>query len=201
MIVLIIFDRMFEILEQYLKGRLSFTDKQFEAIKSLYTPKTIAKGTILLREGEVCQHVIFVTRGCLRSYVVDKNGKEHIVQFAPENWWISDQSSMLNQEPAMYFIDAIQESDILIAERGFQEKFAEIIQAGAPMLQSLLLGSYKAMQKRLIYLLSASAEERYLDFIRTYPTIALHVPQKMIASYLGITPESLSRIRKDIAHQ
>lgn len=191
---------MFDVLEKYLRGKLSFTDKQLEAIKALFTPKTVAKGTILLREGEVCQHVIFVTGGCLRSYVVDKNGKEHILQFAPENWWISDQSSLKKQEPAMFYIDVIQDSEVLITERDFNEKFAEILPAGGDLLQSLFMNSYKAMQKRLINLLSASAEERYLDFIRTYPTIALHAPQKMIASYLGITPESLSRIRKDIAH-
>jgi CRP-like cAMP-binding protein len=192
---------MLDVLKDYLRGKISFTDEQFKAIGDLYTPKKISKGTILLREGEVCQHNFFVTRGCLRSYVVDKNGKEHIIQFAPENWWISDQNSLLKQEPAMFFIDAIEESEVLLSERDFNEKFSAILPNGGQMMQTLFHNSFKAMQKRVINLLGASAEERYLEFIKLYPTVALRVPQKMIASYLGITPESLSRIRKDVAHQ
>jgi CRP-like cAMP-binding protein len=196
-----IFASMSDVFKDYLKGKVSFTDEQFKAISALYTSKKVSKGTIILREGEVCQHNIFVTKGCLRSYVVDKNGKEQIVQFAPENWWISDQNSLLKQEPAMFFIDAIEDSEVLLSERDFNDRFSAILPSGAQMMQMLFHNSFKAMQKRVINLLSASAEERYLEFIKLYPTVALRVPQKMIASYLGITPESLSRIRKDVAHQ
>jgi CRP-like cAMP-binding protein len=199
--IVTIFAFMLDVLREYLKSKISFTDEQFKAISALYTPKKISKGTLLLREGEVCQHNFFVIKGCLRSYVVDKNGKEHIIQFAPENWWISDQNSVLKQEPAMFFIDAIEDSEVLLSERDFNEKFSAILPNGAQMMQILFHNSFKAMQKRVINLLSTSAEDRYLEFIKTYPTVALRVPQKMIASYLGITPESLSRIRKDVAHQ
>src|ERR1700722_13954880 len=195
-----IFASMLEVFKSYLKGKISFTDEQFKAISSLFIPKTIAKGTVLLREGEVCQYNMFVVKGCLRSYVIDKNGKEHIIQFAPENWWISEQNSLMKQEPAMFFIDAIDDTEVLLSERSFNEKLAEILPSGAQMLQGLFQNSFKAMQKRVVNLLSASAEQRYVEFVKMYPTIALRVPQKMIASYLGITPESLSRIRKDVAH-
>jgi len=192
---------MLDELKDYLKGKVSFTDEQFKAISALYTPKKISKGAILLREGEVCQHTLFVIKGCLRSYVVDKNGKEHIIQFAPENWWISDRNSLVLQEPAMFYIDAIEDSEILVMDKDFDEKFSAVLPNAPQFLQVLLQNSRKAMQRRIVELLSASAEERYLSFIKSYPTIVLRVPQKMIASYLGITPESLSRIRKDVAHQ
>lgn len=191
---------MHHVFREYLKGKVSFTDQQFKEISSMLTPRTVTKGTIILSEGEVCQHNIFVTKGCLRSYVIDKKGKEHIIQFAPENWWISEQNSLLKQEPAMYYIDAVEDSEILLGQRDFNDRLAEILPSGGKMLQVLFQSSFKAMQKRVVNLLSASAEQRYTEFIKTYPTVALRVPQKMIASYLGITPESLSRIRKEVAH-
>jgi CRP-like cAMP-binding protein len=192
---------MVEVFKEYLKGKISFTDEKFKAISTLLIPKSVAKGTVVLSEGEVCQYNMFVIKGCLRSYVIDKNGKEHIIQFAPENWWISEQNSLLRQEPAIFFIDAIEDTQMLMMEKNFNEKLSEILPDGGRMLQLLFQNSFKAMQKRVVNLLSASAEERYIDFIKTYPTVALRVPQKMIASYLGITPESLSRIRKEVAHQ
>ena len=191
---------MHDIFREYLKGKLTFTDQQFKEISQLLTTKTLTKGTVLLSEGEICQYNIFVTRGCLRSYVIDKNGKEHIIQFAPENWWISEQNSLIKQEPAMYYIDAVEDTDVLLGQRDFNDKLAAIIPAGGHMLQLLFQNSFRSMQKRVVNLLSASAEQRYREFIKTYPTVALRVPQKMIASYLGITPESLSRIRKEVAH-
>jgi CRP-like cAMP-binding protein len=192
---------MYDTLKSYLKDKINFTDGQFEEVKKLFTSKTVAKGKILLHAGELCQHSNFVVKGCLRSYVIDKNGKEHIIQFAPENWWISDLNSFNKQEPAMFFIDAIEDSEILMNERGFNEKLAAILPQSVEMFQTLTQNSFRAMQKRLVSHLSETAEERYLEFVKTYPTLALRVPQKMIASYIGVAPESLSRIRKEVAHQ
>jgi len=191
---------MHDIFREYLKGKLSFTEQQFKDICQLLVTKTVSKGTMLLSEGEICQYNIFITRGCLRSYVIDKNGKEHIIQFAPENWWISEQNSLIKQEPAMYYIDAVEDTDVLLGQRDFNDKLTEILPAGGQMLQLLFQNSFRSMQKRVVNLLSASAEQRYVEFMKMYPTVALRVPQKMIASYLGITPESLSRIRKEVAH-
>lgn len=196
----LIFAFMHHVFKEYLKGKVSFTEQQFKDACALLTPRTITKGTVILSEGEACQYNIFVTKGCLRSYVIDKKGKEHIIQFAPENWWISEQNSLLKQDPAMYYIDAIEDSEVLLGQRDFNDRLAEILPNGGHMLQLLFQNSFKAMQKRVVNLLSASAEQRYMEFIKTYPTVALRVPQKMIASYLGITPESLSRIRKEVAH-
>src|SRR5579872_6660183 len=102
---------MYDILKSYLKGKINFSDNQFEEVKQLFVAKTVAKGKALLQAGEICQHSFFVVKGCLRSYVIDKEGKEHIIQFAPENWWISDLNSLNRQEPSMFFIDAIEDSE------------------------------------------------------------------------------------------
>jgi CRP-like cAMP-binding protein len=192
---------MFEFFADYLRSKISVTDDDLKKIRPFFTPKTIAKGQILLHVGEVCQHTSFVTKGCLRSYVIDDKGKEHIIQFAPENWWISEQISLINKEPSMYFIDAVEDTEYLAVQGDFFDEFQRVIPAARDMSDRLQLNSLRSLQKRLISHLSATGEERYLSFIKTYPPLALRLPQKMIASYLGVTPESLSRIRKELATQ
>ena len=192
---------MFEFFANYLRSKIQVSDQELKNIESFSRPKTIAKGEMLLRIEEVCQYTCFVTKGCLRSYVIDDKGKEHILQFAPENWWISEQISMLNQEPAMYFIDAVEDTEYLAFDREFFQQFHQLIPGAREMSERLRWNHMRSLQKRLISHLSATGEERYLAFIKTYPPLALRLPQKMIASYLGVTPESLSRIRKDLATQ
>jgi CRP-like cAMP-binding protein len=190
---------MFKVFADYLKLKIPVTDDQLRTIENFFTPRHIAKGEVVLRINEICQCTCFVTKGCLRSYVMDDKGKEHIIQFAPENWWISEQISLIDHEPAMYCIDAVEDTDYLAVDTEFFNEFHKVIPAAREMSSRLQLNSLRAFQKRLISHLSASGEERYLSFIKTYPSLALRLPQKMIASYLGITPESLSRIRKEIA--
>jgi CRP-like cAMP-binding protein len=189
---------MFQTFADYLRTKIEVTEQHLQEIESFFTPKHIARGDVVLRINEICQHNCFVTKGCLRSYVIDDKGKEHIIQFAPENWWISEQISLMNAEPAMYFIDAVEDTDYLAVDKEFFKAFHQVIPAAREMSERLQLNSLRAFQKRLISHLSATGEERYLSFIKTYPSLALRLPQKMIASYLGVTPESLSRIRKEI---
>jgi CRP-like cAMP-binding protein len=190
---------MFEAFGQYLKLKIPVTENDLKNIESFFVPKTIQKGQFVLRMNEVCQYTCFVVKGCLRSYVIDDKGKEHIIQFAPENWWISEQISLLNKEPAMYYIDAVEDTQFLAVDRDFFKEFHRVIPAARDMSERLQLNSLRSFQKRLISHLSATGEDRYLSFIKTYPSLALRLPQKMIASYLGVTPESLSRIRKELA--
>jgi CRP-like cAMP-binding protein len=190
---------MFETFEAYLRAKVPVTDQQMEQLRKLAKPKHVDKGKIVLYINEVCQETCFVTKGCLRSYVIDDKGKEHIIQFAPENWWISEQVSAMNKEPAMYFIDAVEDTEYVSVDVSFFDEFEKIVPAGRSMVRRLQVNRLQAFQKRLISHLSATGEQRYLSFIKTYPSLALRLPQRMIASYLGVTPESLSRIRKDIA--
>ena len=135
--------------------------------------------------------------GCLRSYVVDERGKEHIVLFAPENWWIGDMESLTKNQPARLFIEAIENSEVLLSDSAGQKRLIEFPEYAEHYRQGIQR-HHAAKDKRIIAALSATAEERYHDFLKAYPTIAQRVPQRMVASYLGLTPETISRIRKQM---
>jgi CRP/FNR family transcriptional regulator, anaerobic regulatory protein len=107
---------MFDKLRTYFEQSITLTDEQFALMQQCYIPRKMKRGEFLMRAGEVAQYGAFVARGCLRSYHIDEKGKEHILQFAPENWWISDMGSLLNQEPSLYFIDAVEDSDALLVD-------------------------------------------------------------------------------------
>lgn len=187
---------MFEVLRAYFESRMPITDEIFAVIRSLFQPRTLQKGDFLLREGEVATHGYFVTKGCLRNYVIDNKGKEHIVQFAPENWWMTNLESISKGTPSLYFIDAIEDTDVLMMSKSSFDRLLHGIPGFSTAFQMGIQKSGAAKEKRIIASLSATAEERYNDFLATYPSIALRVPQHMLASYLGITPETVSRIRK-----
>lgn len=187
---------MFEVLRAYFAARMPLTDEQFDLIKSLFIHRRLSKGDFLLREGEVATHGAFVTNGCLRNFVIDNKGKEHIVQFAPETWWMSNLESMSSGQPSLYFIDAIEDTDVLLITKAAFEQLLANMKGLSAAFQAGIQKSGAAKERRIIASLSSTAEERYNDFLSTYPSIALRVPQHMLASYLGITPETLSRIRR-----
>ena len=163
--------------------------------------KKIKKGEILLSNGDLSDSFFHVVKGCLRSYIIDNKGKEHVFQFAPEDWIISDQESMMNNGPAILNIDAIEDSQIKIIKRPSEKTMTGLDKESLLEMNTKLLRRINSLQKRVIQLLSSSAEERYTEFLKTYPNLAQRVPQKMIASYLGITPEGLSRVRKELVRK
>ena len=186
---------MFSTLYEYLEKvhPLSAADK--EIIHDIFIPKNLLKGEYLLREGDPLKYGAFVCKGFLRSYVIDNKGKEHIIQFAPENWWISDKGASAEGK-ASCFIDAIEDSDILLIDQAGHFKMLERVPAYGKSFQAGMQKRSAAKDKRIVHSLVADAEERYNDFIETYPSIAQRVPQHMLASYLGIAPETLSRVRR-----
>jgi len=186
---------MFERLHSFLKRHIPITDDQFALIKTEFTPKSVRKGEFLLREGDIAKYTIFVESGCLRTYTIDDKGKEHIIQFSPEDWWTGDLNSMHKNAPSECFIEALEDSEVLLAEKGYMEKITQVVPEIALSYQAGLEKSLIARNKRILASMSAPAEARYNDFMKTYPSLALRVPQHMIASYLGISPETLSRIR------
>lgn len=161
--------------------------------------KSIKKGTVILQQGEICKFGCKVIKGCLKSSVIDKTGKEHIMQFAPEGWIITDMNSLITGVPSHITISAIEDSEVHwiqsdvidVWENASREELLEQIK----MLTRNILTS----NKRTRMLLSSTGEERYIDFIQTYPTLTQRLPLKLIASYIGITPEYLSEIRKKVA--
>lgn len=163
--------------------------------------KNYKKGDILLKEGDTCKHSFFVEKGLLRSYMLDESGKEHVIQFAPEDWFIVDRSSVYFNDPSESYIEAIEDTDVVLVSEDFICNASEASAVFSRFKDKLLHNHIRQMQKRINLLLSATAEKRYLSFIEMYPDLLLRVPQWMIASYLGITPESLSRVRKELAQR
>ncbi len=191
----------FEVLRAYFERSFPVTEENFALLKSLLIPKKLKKGEFLLREGEVAKYGAFVAKGILRSYVIDNKGKEHIIQFAPENWWISDKAGLTDGSPSSFFIDAIEDSELLLIDITGHLTLIEKLPGYAESFRTGIQKRTSAKDKRIIHSLSATAEERYNDFLETYPFIAQRVPQHMLASYLGITPETVSRIRKQASRK
>ncbi len=186
-------------LKTYLLTNTDITEEQYKELEPLTFSLKIRKGTVLLEQNQVCNRSFFVCKGLLRSYTVDEMGKEHIIQFASENWWIADRSSYFFNEPSDLFIDAIEDTEVVYVQKEFSDKLQELSKNYNPFTIIALHKNIRQMQKRINYLLSATAEKKYLDFIESHRLLTLRLPLHMIASYLGITPESLSRVRKQLA--
>jgi CRP-like cAMP-binding protein len=192
---------MLEVLYSYFERSFPLTEKDKALIKAVTIPRKFKKGEFLVREGEVPRYGAFVAKGFLRSYVIDNKGKEHIVQFAPENWWISDKSGMSEGMPATFFIDAVEDSDVILMDLSGHRSLLEKLPGYADSFRAGMQRRAVAKDHRIVASLTASAEERYTDFLETYPEIVQRVPQHMLASYLGITPETVSRIRKQASRK
>ena len=190
---------MLEKFKTYLQKNAQVDEKQFDVLSQYLKAQMIKKHTVLLNPGEICGHSFFVEKGLLRSYTMDDAGKEHVIQFAPENCIVSDRSSAYFNQPSDFFIDAIEDSEIVYLDKTFMEKAYELSANYRQFTEKSLHNHIRHIQKRVSLLLGATAEQRYMDFIKLYPDLMLRVPQWMIASYLGITPESLSRVRKELA--
>jgi CRP/FNR family transcriptional regulator, anaerobic regulatory protein len=183
----------------YLRDKMLVQSQHLPQLMEAVTFQDFRKQDFILSRDQVCQHIFFVEQGLIRMYSVDADGKEHILQFAPENWLISDRGSIYFGQPSGYFIDAVEDSRLAMLHQDFITRASEISAEFRTYNEYLLQNHIRQLQHRINLLIGASAEERYLEFIRLYPTLSQRVPQWMIASYLGITPESLSRVRKAIA--
>jgi CRP-like cAMP-binding protein len=190
---------MYELLFQKFDEKVELTDKEKEISRSFFTPKKLRKKQYLLQEGDVCKFIAFVEKGFMRSYSIDEKGNEHIMQFAFEGWWIADQLSFLTGEISAYNIDAIEDCELLLLSRQAEEQMMQSVPKLERYFRILLQNNLINTQRRLAGSLNMTAEERYNDLIISCPTIQLRVPQHMMASYLGITPETLSRIRKQMS--
>jgi len=187
---------MFEQLLDTIAGDLVLTTEQTALIRSLWVPREFRKGQFYQRAGEVTTHGAFVARGCFRTYTIDEDGVENIIHFSPERAFIGDIVSATVRTPTAYFVDAIESSTVLLIDLPSFEQMIETIPEIGRRYRFGLQRSQAAKDRRIAMSLGASAEERYSDFVTRHPALAARVPQRMLASYLGITPETLSRIRR-----
>ena len=180
---------------------LSFSQKEVNKVESKFKKLSLKKGIILLNTGKRVNHQYFIYSGCLRTYFIDKSGKEHTIQFAIKDWWISDYTAFFTKSTAIMTIDCIEDAIIYqVSKKDMESLYIEIPQLET-FFRKKMEGAFSSFQKRIIGSLSQSAKERYTSFIGTYPNIEQSVKNYHIASYLGITTESLSRIRKEITQK
>jgi len=168
---------------------------------TLLHPFTIRRKQLHLHRGEVCRHSTFVLSGCLRGYTIDSNGLEHILNFAPPDWWIADMYSLVTQQPGYLNIDALEDTQVLLLSKADQEKLYIRIPQFERYFRILTEKSLVSYHRRTLHNLSLSAQERYLAFCQSYPSLINTIAQKYIASYIGVTPEFLSKMRRDMLNQ
>lgn len=190
---------MFELLYKKVSAIILINEEEFDYFKTLFVSKRLRKRQYFLQEGDICKYQAFVEKGLLRSYTVDEKGSEHILQFASEGWWMADLSSYLANEPSFLNIDALEDAELLLLSKPSWEQAMKKIPALEHYFRVIIQNHLVATQKRLLQSLAETAEEKYSGFLKTYPECVQRVPQHMIASYLGVTRETLSRIRKQLA--
>jgi len=181
---------------QNIAKHISLTKEQENYFLSLLKNKKVRKKLFLSQEGDISKGPFFVTKGILRSYTVDKNGFEHVLQFAPPGWWIADMYSLITQQPGSLSIDAVEDSDVLLLPKQELDKLYNEIPAFERFFRILAENALVTFQQRLIDNLSLTAKERYENFCKRYPLLIERLPQKQVASYIGVTPEFLSKMLK-----
>jgi CRP-like cAMP-binding protein len=192
---------MFDVFKKYITEKISLTDQELEKIAALSVPKKLRKRQYILQEADICHHNCFVTKGCLRLYRIGDDGTEYIMRFATENWWISDRESFNDGSPSKSNIDALEDSEVILWTKENFEKLSKEIPGLTVFSERLLAKSFHSIQDRLYTQISQTAEEKYESFVNTYPDLFKRIPLHMIASYLGVSRETLSRIRNQSAHK
>jgi CRP-like cAMP-binding protein len=171
------------------------SDADFARVCAAFTPKKLKKKAFLLRAGEVCKHFAFVLTGALRLYSVDDKGTEHVLSLGIENWWVGDRESCVLLTPSRYYLEALEDASLLLITHTHMQELIHTVPAWAELMRGLDRRHNIATQKRLEAAISSTAEERYVAFLAQYPSFEQRFPQHLIASYLGILPETLSRVR------
>jgi CRP-like cAMP-binding protein len=183
---------------EHFSNFLSLNDSEIEELKSRLTEKKVKRRQFILQEGDVCRHYTFVAKGCFKMFKVDNKGQEHNLQFAIENEWIADIGSFHSEKPSELYIEALEPSTILqIAKPDLLSLYTHY-QKFDRNFRVLIENEFINLQKRVLQNISSTAEERYLDFLKNHPNLFNRISNVQIASYIGVTPEFLSKIRKNL---
>ncbi|HWV73655.1 MAG TPA: Crp/Fnr family transcriptional regulator [Pseudosphingobacterium sp.] len=189
---------MFDVLFTHIQDKVKLTDEEKQRISSFFTFKKVRRRQYILQENDICRNLSFVKKGLLKSYRLDEKGTEHITVFGWEGWWISDFNSFVNQAPAVLNIEAIKDTELLNLSRENYEQMTLDVPVMDRYFRILYQNSLVTKDQRLISSNSDTAEEKYQSLILSNPDIIQCIPQNLIASYLGLAPETLSRIRKKL---
>lgn len=187
-----------EKLRQHVNKVIDLTESEMTEFLSLFTEEKVSKKHFLIQPGDVVNSEFYVLKGCLKAYYLDTHGEKHIIQFAIEDWWISDFEAFFNNEPAKLYVEAIEDSVVLKLDKAILETLYIRIPKFERFFRIKTAGAFVSLRKRILSTLEKSATERYIDFCKSYPRIESRVANYHIANYLGIKPESLSRIRKQL---
>jgi CRP-like cAMP-binding protein len=186
---------MFETFETFITANGDFTPEDLQLMRSLAIIKKVRRKELLLQEGEVCRYKIFVAKGLLKSYYLRSDGTEHIMRFSPENSWTTDHDSLRNQTPSQGNIEALENSEVVMWTGEHMAELFNSIPAFKVYMNRLMESALKSSHERIRMNLSYTSEEKYEDFIASFPDVFRRVPLHMVASYLGVSRETLSRIR------
>ena len=192
---------MFEKINAYALRCMPFQSGDLAYFNTLLQYKKQSRKTFLLQEGEVCQFEAYILKGCIRTYHIDQSGAEVTLQFAIEDWWVSDITSFQNQTPSLVYIETLEDCELLILTPENKEKLLSAIPGFERMFRLMVQRNLAQLQERLFRTISTTAVEKYLDFLNRYPAIPQRVAQHYIASYLGFSPEFLSKVRKKLSAQ
>lgn len=185
-----------ELIIKNISRHIQLDKTEIDLFISLFENKAIKKKEYLLRPGDVCRTENFINKGCLRMFSVDENGFDHIVQFGIEDWWMSDLYSFLTKTPTNYTIQALEDTEVMQITKSNFELLFERIPKFERFYRIMFQSAFIAHQNRISKNLSLTAEKRYIDFVNQFPKLEQRIPQKYIASYLGMTPVFLSMLRK-----
>lgn len=187
---------MHESIQNYISRFVSLTPEELLVVENCMQLQEISKKTMLLNAGDVCNFEAYVLKGCIREYFIDHKGQELTLEFAVEDWWVSDITSFENQTPSIMYIETLEDCELLVLSRAAKDELLTRVPKLERMFRLMIQRHLSVLQKRLFRTVSYTAMDKFEEFLRRYPSLPQRVPQHYIASYLGITPEFLSKIRK-----
>lgn len=185
-------------LSVYINRYVSFTEEELEIFQSYLIPKTVRKKEFILKEGNYCTSRYFIAKGCVRLFYIDKKGNEQIIHFGIDNWWITEYESLINKDPSKVFIQALEPTELLELSEDSFEELCKKVPKTEQLFRKIMEKTYIAAQKRIEYIFSLNGEEQFQLFVNANPEFTQRVPQYMIASYLGMSPEFVSKVKANL---
>lgn len=192
---------MYEQINHNVSQCLAFSPEELEIFNALLKPKNAPKKTFLLKQGEICEFEAYIVKGCIKTYYIDSNGFEVILTFGIEDWWVSDITSFHEHKPSRMFIETLEDCQLLMLNPQSKEELLRKVPGFERVFRLMVQKHLNSYQERLFGSFAQSAQERYMAFLKKYPTLSQRISQHLIASYLGISPEFLSKIRSKMLHK